>query len=319
MNGQKEVSLLFLQIVVVTWLLGYLMLTFLLACSCVVPPPPADPDKKQPATTTPGKGKDAPATEKGGGPSAPIRAKNTSRDLSFSSEENEEIDDASTHDEEEDEAEEIDDDNVNEAAEELELLSTSSSNRDEMKYLVNNWSDVAGRQHLTVDFLVVGMPQADFTPRVTRNGMSLELEYIVPEFFFSPNRLTTASSGLVTLSHAKYAGFVEAVHRFKAVNGYDEPCKMVQTVRLPYKVEQDFFGSEENPSGFELVGMPHWNRDLRIARQNWFVFTVELILVVKPRMIRKPRVRDLAFCFLASPGSDDSNDADDASFVSASL
>ena len=178
-----------------------------------------------------------------------------------------------------------------------------------MKPLIYSWFDESGRQRLTLDFLVIGLAETDFTPRVTRNGMNLELGFVVPEVFFSPQRLSTASGGIVTGSHAKHAAFTKAVHACKASTSYDTPLQVWQRVKLPFKVEGDFVANPEhsNRPGYELVAFPHPNRKLRSAGQNLFVFTVELVSVIKPRKLNQGKARHTPFRMVASPiGGDDS-------------
>ena len=141
----------------------------------------------------------------------------------------------------EEEAEEIADAGVDEAAEELEILLLSNSDKDEMQTFLYPWYDKSGRQRLTVEFLVIGLAEKDFSEKVSRNGMGLILKYIVPQVFFNPDQLLTASGGSVTETHSKYAAFAKAVHAFKSSipDGYDKPIEKRQQVKLPFKVEKN--------------------------------------------------------------------------------
>jgi hypothetical protein len=211
----------------------------------------------------------------------------------------------------------IDDNSVNDLADELHRLdvvdegSTETTN-DLMKPLIYAWFDEDGRQHLTLDFLVMCLPEGDFTPRVTRSGMSLELGFTVPEIFFSPTRLTSASDGNITGMHHKHTAFTAAVHDTKAsTGGYDMPMVVWQKVKLPFKVELDFCSLDNEGPGFELVAFAHPNKKFRKAGQNLFIFTVELISVVKPRNIKRIIRGKQPFRMVTSPGgeSDESEDS----------
>ena len=210
------------------------------------------------------------------------------------------------------EAEEIDDDAIDEIAEELELLDTEASDPSAiMKPLLYSWFDESGRQRLTLDFLVMGLPEAYFTPRVGRSGMTLELGFVVPELFFSPKRLSTASDGRISGSHAKHAAFTKAVHACKSSTSYDVPLEVWQKVKLPFKVESDFVSEDNHRPGYELVAFPHPNKKLREMGQALFIFTVELVSVIKPRKLNPGKARKSAVRMIASPdGSDDDEDSD---------
>ncbi len=220
----------------------------------------------------------------------------------------------------EEEAEEIADADVNEAAEELELLLLHSTNddEDEMQYFLYQWFDESGRERLTVEFLVIGLAEEDFSANVSRNGMSLMLTYTIPDVFFNPDRLLTASDGEVTETHSKYAAFTKAVHAYKSSipNGYDKPIEKSQRVKLPFKVEQEFAKGESNDDGdetsmskgFELHAFPHPNKKMRKAKQFMFVFAVDLVSVVKPQSLKKAKPRKTAFRVVDSCESPDSDD-----------
>lgn len=186
-----------------------------------------------------------------------------------------------------------------------------------MKPLMYAWYDANGRQRLTVDFLVLCLPEADFTARVSRSGMSLEFGFIVPEAFFSPERLETASEGAITAEHSKYVAFANAVHaRKKASTSYDSPYQVWQKVRLPFKVEDDFVTNTEdsrNRPGYELLAFPHPNKKLRNKRQNMLIFTLEMISVVKLRKLKQAKARANPFRMISSPvaGADDEDSTDD--------
>ncbi len=229
-----------------------------------------------------------------------------------SSEDDEDLDEGEVEDNEIDREEDIDEEVVDDLAEELDTLDVADgaeTSTDLMKPLVYAWFDEVGRQHLTLDFLVVCLPEGDFTPRVTRNGMGLELGFKIPEIFFSPTRLTSASEGRVTGTHHKHTAFTKAVHDSKtSMGGYDAPMIVWQKVKLPFKVELDFCSLNNSSPGFELVAFPHPNRDLRRASQNLFIFTVELVSVVKPRNITPINRGDkAAFRMVSSPAGDEEN------------
>jgi hypothetical protein len=215
----------------------------------------------------------------------------------------------------EEEAEEIADSDVDEAAEELEILLLSNSDTDEMQTFLYPWYDESGRQRLTVEFLVIGLAEEDFSAKVSRNGMGLILKYIVPQVFFNPDRLLTASGGSVTETHSKYSAFAKAVHAFKSSipDGYDKPIERRQQVKLPFKVEQEFAiddNDDTNLKGFELHAFPHPNKKMRNANQFMFVFAVELVSVIKPQSLKKAKPRKTAFRMVESCESSDSEDDD---------
>ena len=225
-------------------------------------------------------------------------------------------DEQEEEDDEIEESEEVDDDAIDEVAEELELLETEASDHSTMKPLIYSWLDESGRQRLTLDFLVIGLAETDFTPRVSRNGMTLDLGFVVPEVFFSPKRLSTASDGRISGSHAKHTAFTKAVHVCKASTSYDIPLQVWQRVKLPFKVECDFVAEGSNRPGYELVAFPHPNKNLRLLGQALFVFTVELVSVIKPRKLNPGKARKSAVRMIASPNGgeddDDSSDCDES-------
>lgn len=215
--------------------------------------------------------------------------------------------------EEEEEAEEIADTDVDEAAEELAILLLGNSKDGDMQCFPYPWYDESGRQRLTVEFLVIGLAEEDFTAKVSRNGMSLILKYTVPQVFFNPARLLTAHDGKVTESHSKYTAFAKAVHAFKSsiTDGYDNPVEKQQQVKLPFKVEQEFFIDEDDDTdakGYELHAFPHPNKKMRNANQFMFVFRVELVSVVKPKSLKKAKPRKEAFRMVDSCESSSEED-----------
>jgi hypothetical protein len=182
----------------------------------------------------------------------PARERPNTTDHKAHDSSDEDFDEHEYSEEEEDEleeAEEVDDDEIDQLAKELELIDPEEKSAGQviMKPLMYAWYDANGRQRLTVDFLFLCLPEADFTPRVSRSGMSLEFAFVVPEAFFSPERLETASGGAITAEHANYVAFNNAVHaRKKASTSYDSPFQVWQKVRLPFKVEDDFVTNTED-------------------------------------------------------------------------
>lgn len=94
------------------------------------------------------------------------------------------------------------------------------------------------------------------------------------------------------------------------MGGYDAPIVVWQKVKLPFKVELDFCSLDNKGPGFELVAFPHPCKKLKKAGQNLFIFTVELISVVKPRNIKPIKRGEKAFRMVLSP-RDDEDDGDD--------
>jgi hypothetical protein len=72
----------------------------------------------------------------------------------------------------------------------------------------------------------------------------------------------------------------------------------MQQVRLPFKVEQQFYIDDDDDTGgkgYELHAFPHPNKKMRMADQYMFVFRVELVSVVKPQSLRKVKPSKDAF------------------------
>ena len=177
-------------------------------------------------------------------------------------------------------------DEIQDLAEELEASRFIGKHQASiMKPMLYNWLDSNGRQKVTVDFLVQSLPEDHFRPKVSSDGMYLELGIVVPDFFYNKGRLIEASGNKrkghqVGSSHHKVTAFAQAVNDIKAGDDYEETI-VCKHVKLPFKLERDFRSDDHGP-GWELQAFAHDNEDLFQMHQCYFVLTVELESFIKP-------------------------------------
>jgi hypothetical protein len=61
-----------------------------------------------------------------------------------------------------------------------------------IKPMLYSWLDDTGVRKLAVDFLIPSLPKDSFKPRVSKNGLYLELSVVMTDFFYNKGRLIEA-------------------------------------------------------------------------------------------------------------------------------
>ena len=166
-------------------------------------------------------------------------------------------------------------DKLDNLAEALDKIKFQGLNNN-MEPIIYKWLDKDGRQILTLDFLVSGLPEESFRPSVTRNGLYLEVATVVPPFFLSKLRViqTTEESSKHKANQHKVNSFAKVVAELKAKHEYN-PIVHHMRVKLPLKVDRD-------KVDYELQVFPHDDDDLAVMT-SYFILSVELVSVIKPR------------------------------------
>ena len=153
-------------------------------------------------------------------------------------------------------------------------------------YLMYAWKDARDRKRLTVDFLVHNIPEENFHPKIIKTGMQLELGTVVPPFFLGKRCLVDATSENIdaskrlTINHHKATALAEAADEVRKEHEYGDVIGL-QKISLPFQVELDFC-SDDGP-GWELAVFEHDDEEMQDLCQAYFVLTVELVSIVKPR------------------------------------
>jgi hypothetical protein len=96
-----------------------------------------------------------------------------------------------------------------------------------MKPMLYSWLDDIGVRKLAVDFLVPSLPQESFKPRVSKNGLYLELTVVLPDFFYNNGRLIEAfadekGKNIVTVNHSMITAFTDSVNKIMAEPGNED-------------------------------------------------------------------------------------------------
>ena len=158
-----------------------------------------------------------------------------------------------------------------------------------MRPVVYSWIDETERKKLAADFLMQSLPDGQFKPSISSNGMNLEIGVVVPDFFFNNGHLIEASQnrlkGKIGASHHKVTAFTEAVHEIKMGHDYNETVHY-QTFRLPFKVERELC-FDDVTNGWELQVFKHDDPDLAALHQCYFVLSIDMVSVGKPCMVAK--------------------------------
>ena len=149
-----------------------------------------------------------------------------------------------------------------------------------MKPMLYSWLDDTGVRKLAVDFLVPSLPKDSFKPRVSKNGLYLELTVVMPDFFYNKGRLIEAfadekGKNIVTVNHSMITAFTDSVNKIMAEPGNEDGTVLYrERHKLEFKVDHDF--------EFDLLIYNHDNKELRALGQFFFTFCVVLTSFVKP-------------------------------------
>jgi hypothetical protein len=146
-----------------------------------------------------------------------------------------------------------------------------------------------GRRRVSVDLLVMTVPKDMIRPKMATNGLELHVGMVVPPFFADADRLMAANEG--------DAGFTEDTHKatafkdaaiklhehHRSFDGEEEIMGTPQCIKLPFKCEENIVDWEVQAfedDGDELV-------DSLGAPQFYFVLSVDLVSIIKPREKKK--------------------------------
>ena len=136
------------------------------------------------------------------------------------------------------------------------------------------------RRRVTADFLVLTLDREKFSPRVTSDGMELQVGTAVPNFFQSSARVMLANKNkdrTFTKNTHKATAFEEVIRRMN--NELDWPDTLngsVQRTKLPFRCEEEILS-------WEVQAFENEDSDLTesLGQQYFFVLSVELMSAEK--------------------------------------
>lgn len=174
-------------------------------------------------------------------------------------------------------------DKVNDIAGGVQRMTFSNGMKPNYGYLMYDWLDEENQRRLTIDFLVPSLNTDMFRLRVLRGGKALHLRTVIPLSFLKPSRLTKASGWNVSRGSSKAVAFTEAATKVADTLENDDGVILSepQCVKLPFAVEEHF--REQDETGWEVLALSNPNKKLKGDGQKYFVVTVELVDVNKPR------------------------------------
>jgi hypothetical protein len=158
------------------------------------------------------------------------------------------------------------------------------------------------QERCSVDYqLHSGTAGWQLTSKVDPSGRYLETEYTPPESFYNEKRLlltnkNRSKSRKLHINHSKVSGLHQAILEYKA-RFPNETVVLTDVVKLPIKVETGLC-TTDLPEGCEIYPVLNEDPDLAADGQNYLIYSVDLISVMKPK---KARVATYHPSFLGSP------------------
>ena len=141
----------------------------------------------------------------------------------------------------------------------------------------------ADEKHCSVDFLVYGLPNSAYRPKVSPGGQELQLRVIVPPFFVSDDRLFVANDEINENTH-KATAYKMAVDSIKKKHGDGSVEQRLmgdpQSVKLPFPVEEQI-------SCWEVQAFGNNDTDFHLGGVQQMVFILAVDLVAKEKRYKK--------------------------------